>query len=80
MSSVVLLKNYKGIGSLNGPWKSDHQRLVGQSNEFDHRVTVTFLTSTNQTDQPEYFYWKINSEGDLDTFSAESLSTPVMSR
>jgi hypothetical protein len=65
MNSVVLLENYKGIGSLNGPWSSDHQRLVGQSNEFDHRVTVTFLTSTNQTDQLEYFLLENQFRGDL---------------
>ena len=55
MSSVVLRENYTEIGSLNDLEKSDHQRLGEQNNELGRRVRVTFLMSTNRTDQPIYF-------------------------
>ena len=55
MSSVVPRESYTEIGLLNDLEKSNHQRLGEQNNEFGRQVRVTFLMSTNRTDQPKYF-------------------------
>jgi hypothetical protein len=65
MSSVVLHENYMEIGLLDDLEKSGHQHLDGQSNEFDRRLIVTFLASTNQTDLPKYFLLENQFHGDL---------------
>jgi hypothetical protein len=65
MSSVVLHESYTEIGLLNDLEKSDHQRLGEQNNEFGRRVRVTFLMSTNRTDQPKYFLLENQFHDDL---------------